>query len=95
MRKPGWLGERLPLLVRSEHMVDGEGGYPLGQEKRVSRPPIHAKRVRTADARYAVRNRSGCGAPALPEVLNLSSARRDRNAKPFPLWGGLAALSYL
>jgi hypothetical protein len=34
------------------------------------------------------------GAPALAEVLNLSSARRDRGAKPFPPWG-LAALSYL
>jgi transposase len=30
----------------------------------------------------AVRRRAGA-----TEVLNLSSARRDRNAKPFPLWG--------
>jgi hypothetical protein len=38
------------------------------------------------DARYAAEadDRSRGGAPALPEVLNLSSARRDRGAKPFP-----------
>ena len=36
----------------------------------------------------------GPGAPTPAEVLSLSSARRDRGAKPFPLWG-LAALSYL
>jgi hypothetical protein len=38
--------------------------------------------------------RDGSGAPALAEVLNLRSARRDRRAKPSPPWG-LAALSYL
>jgi hypothetical protein len=47
-------------------------------------------------ARYALQQvQVRCaGAPALPEVLNLTSARRDRGAKQFPLWG-LAALSYL
>ena len=30
--------------------------------------------------RHALRNRSRCGAPALPEVLNLRSSRRDRGA---------------
>lgn len=46
-------------------------------------------------ARQALRNRSRCGgagAPALPEVLNLSSARRDRGAKPFSLWGATGPL---
>jgi hypothetical protein len=47
-----------------------------------------AKRARTADRDDAVRNRSRCGArrAGSTEVLSLSSARRDRNAKPFPLW---------
>jgi hypothetical protein len=66
----------------------------LGAQAERERARIRAKRGAPQIARSALRDRSRCGAPALPEVLSLTSAGRDRGAKPFPLWG-LAALSYL
>jgi hypothetical protein len=55
--------------------------------KQAPGPAFRAKRVGTADREIRAAQQSRSGAPVLPEVLNLSSARCDRGAKPFLLWG--------
>ena len=74
-----------PVLVRSEHVVDGEGGYR--SSRRNGCRVLLSARIGCAPriARFALRNRSRCGATAPAEVLNLSGARGDRNAEPLRL----------
>jgi hypothetical protein len=70
--------------------IGGRGGYRSRKKGRRRSPGFRAKRVRTADREIRAAQQEQvrrAGAPALPEVLNLSSARRDRRAWPFSLWG--------
>jgi hypothetical protein len=71
-------------IVRCDHVVDGEGGYRSDRRSGGASSDPARSGCAPPIARYVLRNRNRCGAPAM---LNLSSARRDRGAKPFPLRG--------
>ena len=84
----------LDRLVDFDQCVFGDEVLPRGRATSPVKQALHLARSRCAPqtARYAAQQEQmGCAGAS--EVLNLSSARRDRGAKPVP--GGLAALSYL
>jgi hypothetical protein len=78
------------ISVRIRHRIAGHTGSRSCGESRRPGSCFPRKGVRAADREIRAAEQEQvqrAGAPAPSDVLNLSSARRDRGAEPCPPWG--------